>query len=184
MELKTNTSEKPKVRTEFEHSQAFWDTLDNSVNKNIPLMMEYLDMDELYGDMMPVSPIEFETSTDHIEIDTGVIETLDAFREITIEDNKEISFLLFGLKDQETGSIMLNKMGLSKMGSNAQAEFNDAQNKQLMEKIKFYKSNTQECKEAGYTPIICHGHSHPKIGISYNCFSKKDLATYVELQEI
>jgi len=130
-----------------------------------------------YGENSPVNS-KILTNMPHgskVIIEEKVYEAMDVLAEVTNEDGKECSFLLTGQVEGQTaifdGLIMqgndgnAHEAGFSKIAPELS---------KFMEDVK--RNNVKNA-------IVCHGHSHPKVGQYYMQFSLGDLASYIQMNK-
>ncbi len=128
-----------------------------------------------YGDQTPINAnIINNMPNAQIILSESVYESLQAVMDVTIIDNQEFPFFLYG-KDLGNNKIEFNEfMSSSNNRQSNVASFNQDMITNLEKKITNYQDNNL---------VVCHGHSHPPIGPFHNTFSLKDLSTYMEMNQ-
>ncbi len=128
-----------------------------------------------YGEMAPINKdIINNMPNGQIIISEEVYEMLLAVQDVTIEQNKEIPFFLYG-KEIGNNTIEFNEfISSSDNRQNNAASFNKEMINNLENKLK---------DNLNKHFVVCHGHSHPPIGDLHQNFSLGDFASYMQMNE-
>ena len=132
-----------------------------------------------YGDyeMTPISPARMG----NVNRNNNIIITEEAYRDlakirnITLQTNQEVAFLIFG-EELPNGTVLLDTVvSTFQPSSRTSADFD-----RLNEILNKYVADIENGKyRNGNKQIICHGHTHGMSPVSDN-FSFGDLISYVQ----
>ncbi len=132
-----------------------------------------------YGnsEMTPISPAKMG----NVNINNNVVITEEAYKElikirnITLQTNQEVAFLIFG-EEKPNGTVWLDTVISTYQPSARTSASFDSINGVLNEYVRDIEAGEYN---NGNKQIICHGHTHGTSPVSDN-FSFGDLISYVE----
>ena len=162
-------------------SEAREKTIDLLIGEQNPNSEFYISLFENYNfgdrEMTPISPARMG----HVNINNNVVITEDAYRElekirnITLQTNQEVAFLLFG-EEKPNGTIWLDTVvSTYQPSSRTNASFSG-----VSSTLNKYVNDIESgIYDNGNKQVICHGHTHGTSPVSDN-FSFGDLISYVE----
>ncbi len=133
-----------------------------------------------YGDSMPINSDIINDIPDNnakIILSDKVYNFLLVVQDVTKEEGKEIPFYLYG-EEIDNNIIFFNDYKYDSGGNNVrqetEAEFTKEMNDDLIIKLNNNLNN-------GF--VVCHGHSHPKIGNFHQNFSLGDFVAYIQMNQ-